>query len=322
MNSVALRSVPRGFAGLAAIAALALGSFALRPSFAGDPAPAVAAEAKTFASPEDAAAALVAALEKNDDAALDAIFGPGSADVRESSTDVVVAKRRRELTVLAKTLTSIDRTDPERLVVQFGYDAWPFPVPLVKKADRWAFDLAAGRDEILARQIGRNELTAISICRTYVDMQVAYAEKDRDGDKVREYAQRILSTPGSHDGLHWEGSTTDDPSPLAARLTSMKDLLEGRVAGAPFAGYTWRVLDAQGANAPGGAHSYVINGNMIAGFALVGTPAEYRKTGVKTFLVSHHGDVYEKDLGEKSLDLAKAITTFDPDSSWAVVPQD
>lgn len=324
MNLVASRSVTLGLVGLAAVAALTFGLSGSRPTFAGD-APAVApgaAAPKSFASPEEAAEALVAAIAKNDDAALDAIFGSGSSDVRESSTDPVVAKRRRELAIMARSATSIDKTDPEHLVVEFGSDNWPFPVPLVKSGEKWVFDLAAGREEILARQIGRNELTAIAICRGYVNMQVAYAEKDRDGDKVREYAQKILSTPGTHDGLNWDDATADDPSPLEAKLTSIKDLLEGKVQGAPFAGYTWRILDAQGANAPGGAHSYLINGNMIAGFALIGVPSQHKKTGVKTFLVSHHGDVYEKDLGEKSLDVAKAITTFDPDASWTVVAQD
>lgn len=278
--------------------------------------PAVAQKtAQTFPSPEAAGAALVAAFEQNDDQALRDVLGPGSDDITQQGSDPLVAASRKDLAAAGKRKLTVDRSTPGEVVLDFGDDAWPFPVPLVEKEGVWYFDVPAGREEVLARTIGRNELRAIGICEDYIDAQAAYASQDRDGDDVRQYAQRLLSTPGKQDGLYWDDPNGDDPSPLDVALGDLANPTPGQ----PYGGYSWRILTGQGPKAPGGAYSYIINGNMIAGFALVGTPTEYRKTGVMTFLVSNNGIVYEKDLGPQSVETAKAMTVFDPDDTWTKV---
>ena len=271
--------------------------------------------ARTFPSAEAAGQALLAAFAANDDQALREVLGPGSDDILQQGTDPLVAAGRKDLAAAGKEKLAIDRSVPGRAILLFGADGWPAPVPLVEKEGTWYFDAAAGREEILARTIGRNELRAIGICEDYVAAQAAYASQDRDGDDVRQYARRLASTPGKHDGLYWDDPTGSGPSPLDVALGD----LTNPIAGAPYGGYAWRILTGQGPHAPGGAYSYIINGNMIAGFALVGAPAEYRKTGVMTFLVSNNGIIYEKDLGPASLEVAKAMTVFDPDDSWTKV---
>jgi hypothetical protein len=296
------------------------------PVAAAGAAPAADLLGKAFPSPDDAAKAFVAALAANDDAELLRLLGTAGKDLVADGRDPIVRNERKALVEAAARKLDLDRSKEAEGVVtaNLGDEAWPLPLPLAKSDAGWRFDVARGRAEILARQVGRDELQAIALCRVYVDVQVAYASVDRDGDGVREYAQRLVSTPGSHDGLYWSGSTADDPSPSLVELTPMKLLDAATVATAvqakaPFAGYYWRVLTAQGAHAPGGAYSYVINGNMIAGFALLAIPADYRVTGVKSFLVSHHGKVFEKDLGPSTRDVARAITEFDPDETWTEV---
>jgi hypothetical protein len=271
--------------------------------------------ARTFPSPEAAGAALVLAFETNDDQALRDVLGPGSDDIVQSGSDPLVAASRKDLATAGKRKLAVDRSVPGRAILQFGDDGWPLPVPIVEKEGIWYFDAPAGREEILARSIGKNELRAIGLCDDYLDAQAAYASEDRDGNDVRQYAEHLISTPGKHDGLYWDDPDGDDPSPLDVALGDLANPTEGP----SYGGYVWRILTAQGANAPGGAYSYIINGNMIAGAALVGTPVQYRKTGVMTLLVSTNGIVYEKDLGPESLGAAKAMTTFDPDASWIKV---
>jgi hypothetical protein len=268
--------------------------------------------ARTFASPEDAAAALLAALEANDDQALLVIFGPDSADIVQKGTDPVVAASRKDLAAQGKKKVAIEGADQGRAILELGDEGWPSPIPLVREGNAWHFDAAAGRDELLARRIGKNEMQAIDIAGDSLDMQADYASVDRDGDGVREYARRLLSTPGQQDGLYWEDPTGTNPSPLGIEL----DDAATPAAGAPYGGYVWKILTAQGPNAPGGQYSYVINGNMIAGFALVGAPADYRMTGVTTFIVSNNGKLYQKDLGEKTTEIATGIVAFDPDDTW------
>ena len=271
--------------------------------------------ARTFPSAEAASAALVAAFETNDDQALRDVLGPGSDDIVQQGTDPLVAASRKDLAAAGKRRLAVDRSTPGHTILLFGDDGWPFPVPLVEKEGIWYFDAAAGREEVLARTIGRDELRAIGLCEDYVAAQAAYASKDRDGDDVRQYARRLMSTPGKQDGLYWDDPDGNDPSPLDVALGDLANPAEGM----PYGGYLWRILTAQGANAPGGAYSYIINDNMVAGAALVGTPVDYRKTGVMTFLVSTNGVVYQKDLGAQSIEAAKAMTTFDPDASWTKV---
>jgi len=285
-----------------------------KPAAPAAPAAAAATPAKGFPSKEEAAKALIEACAKNDDDALKALFGSTSADLVQSGKDMEAEKDRAGFAKAAARKLTFEE-DGGKTVLVVGDEEWPCPVPLVKDGDVWRFDAETGRKEMLARRIGENELTAIQICKDYIEAQAAYASKDRDGDKVREFAQKLLSTTGQHDGLYWGDATADDPSPFGAMLSPYKDFMDGTGA-APFKGYYWRILKQQGDKAPGGAHSYVINGNMIAGFALLGVPADYRKTGVMTFIVSNHGTVYQKDLGANTLELAKSITTFDPDETW------
>jgi hypothetical protein len=195
-------------------------------------------------------------------------------------------------------------------------------VPLVQKNGAWRFDTEAGIEEILNRQIGEHELEAIALLRAYVDAQVEYASEDRDGDRVLEYAQRLLSPSGTKEGLYWPDDG-GEPSPFGefvARASAAPYAGQAKL-GDPYRGYYYYVLAKQGPNPPGGAYGYVINGNMIAGFALLAFPAEYGKSGVMTFLVSHQGVVYQKDLGEKTRDLARAIQAYDPDASWTPVEE-
>jgi hypothetical protein len=273
--------------------------------------------AKTFASPEEAGGALIAALEANDDKTLVAIFGADSADIVQSGTDPAVAASRRDLAASGRRKLAVDKPDDNHAILEFGEEAWPSPIPLVREGNAWHFDTAAGREELLARRIGKNELMAINICDEYPAVQADYASKERDGDDVLEYAQKLVSSPGKHDGLYWPEKPGEDPSPIGVEL----DDAAAPVAGAPYAGYYWKILTGQGSHAPGGAYSYIINGNMVAGFALVGTPADYRKTGVMTFLVNNNGKVYQKDLGPTGLDAVKAMQVYDPDSSWTLVPE-
>jgi hypothetical protein len=308
--------------GTAALGALVLGppasAGAEEPRPAGAAAPAAAA--KTFASREEAAKALVDAAASNDDAALTALAGGGAADLVQSGRDPTVARDRAMFADAAKKKLAFEEKDG-RVTLVVGDEEWPFPIPLVQSEGRWRFDAEEGRDEVLARRIGRNELGAIAICRKYVEAQVEYASKDRDGDRVREYAQRLVSTPGAQDGLWWPKTEGGDASPLHDELAPLRSFLPGSPSASPtpLMGYYWRILGWQGSNAPGGAHDYRINGNMIAGFALLGVPASYEDTGIKSVLVSHHGTIYEKDLGPRTLDVARSIVAFDPDASWTPV---
>ena len=305
--------------------AMAAGIALAGPSRADDKAPAPAASAagpKTFATPEEAAKALFQAMEANDDATLRSLVGPESEDLAQDPKDPVVQKERAEMAAAAKTKLSLEKQADGSVLLVIGSMEYPLAVPLVKAGGVWRFDAEAGRKELLARRIGEHEMEAIGICLAYVDAQVAYAQKDRNGDGVREFAQKILSTPGQKDGLYWESAEGEEASPAGPELTPFKQALASDSAKkAPFNGYYWRILSAQGPHAPGGAFSYVINGRMIAGFALVAVPAVHRNTGVMSFMVSNQGKVYEKDLGPDTLKVAAAIDAFDPDETWREVDE-
>ena len=304
-----------------AIAAFAIGAVALFYAAGGQGSPAAADEAgpRTFDTPDAAAAAAVEAASKNSDEMIKALVGAGSADVIQSGKDPLVAQARADFAKrAAESLTLADNEDGSKTIV-VGHNKWPLPIPLVKTEAGWQFDGEAGREEILARRIGRNELEAIDVCRMYARAQIEYASKDRDGDEVREYAQRIRSTPGKQDGLYWDAAEGEETSPMGPFVEPMKAYLDNREAGDPFGGYVWRILTGQGPSAPGCRHSYVINGNMIAGFALVGYPATYGNTGVMTFMVSHHGKVLQKDLGENTETTVRAMRGYNPDKTWTAV---
>ncbi|HWX20532.1 MAG TPA: DUF2950 domain-containing protein, partial [Candidatus Binatia bacterium] len=206
-----------------------------------------------------------------------------------------------------------------------GADAWPFPIPLAKADGQWRFDTEAGRQEVLNRRVGGNELGALSVCRAYLEAQREYAAKDRDGDEVLEYAQRLRSTPGKHDGLYWPLRAGDEQSPLGPLIAAAR--VEGYRRQArimtdepsPYHGYYFKILTKQGKHAPGGKYDYIINGHMIGGFALAAWPAEWGNSGVMSFIVNQQGKIYEKNLGPKTAMLAKAMTRYEPDRTWSLV---
>ena len=276
-----------------------------------------------FDTPEAAAKALIDAAAANDDTALKALHGAKSADMVQDGTDPMVQRDRAGFAKAAAEKLTLEKRDDGTVVLVVGANEWPLPIPLVQKDGKWVFDTEAGREEILARRIGKNELEAISILRGLIEAQVAYAGQDRDGDGVREYAQKVVSTKGQKDGLYWptEPGSDEEQSPLGPLVGSLSEYLSAESKKAPFNGYYWKLLKAQGPNAPGGAHSYVINGNMIAGFAVVDVPADYMQTGVMTFYVSHHEKFLEKDLGENGLEVVKAMTAYDPDETWTEVEE-
>jgi len=272
---------------------------------------------QTFASPEEAVKALVEALKSGDAKTVEAIFGPGSRDLL-SSGDPVADKAARERFLSRYGEKNRLEVTETKATLNIGNDDWPFAVPLVKKEGLWYFDTKQGKEEILARRIGQNELSAIQFCLAYVDAQREYALKDRDGDGLLEYAQKFGSDKGKRNGLYWkvkEGEEQSPLGPIAAAAQNQGYSKKGEKP-QPFYGYYYRILTGQGKNAPGGAYDYMAKGNMIGGFALVAYPAKYGSSGVMTFIVNHDGVVYQKDLGRNAEKTAQAMKLFDPDSTW------
>jgi Protein of unknown function (DUF2950) len=279
-----------------------------------------AAEPAVFDTPEAAAQALLDAMGKEDRAAVLAVLGTEFQDELFTEEQSRETAAYRQIVAAAKEVMQLREDDPKTRVMVIGKNAWPVPIPIVHGDKGWMFDTAAGIDEILARRIGQDELETIETLRAYVDAQVEYAGTDRDGDEVLEYAQKVISTEGKKDGLFWQvASAGDEASPFGPFVAELPAYVKEREAGEPFMGYYYRILTRQGENAPGGRYDYIINGNMIAGFAAVAVPAEYAETGVMTFLVSHQGKVYEKDLGDDTAILAAAIQDYNPDGSWIIV---
>lgn len=276
-----------------------------------------AAEPTGFETADAAAQALVDALGREDAAALTALFGENHAAAMVGGDPIAARADWRRAHAAAQERLSLRPDGDSRATVVIGHQAWPLPIPLVRAGGVWRFDAEQGLEELLNRRIGRNELAVIDAVRAYEQAQMLYSAEDRDGDGVKEYATKLGSSPGRRDGLYWPAADTDPPSPLASFAAASMEYLEGRTADAPFRGYHYRILTRQGVNAPGGSHDYVINGNMIAGFALIAWPAEYRNTGVMTFLISRNGQVLEKDLGPATEQLAAAIEAYDPDETWA-----
>ena len=274
---------------------------------------------QTFASPEAAVDALIAALRADDDVALLAIFG-------ETHKRLVVSPDRAENSAIRaaslarlEAFHTLEPVAPGRRTLLVGDDAWPFPVPLVRENDAWRFATELGEDELINRRIGANEREAIGVLRAYLDAQRQYASRDRNGDGVLEYAQRLASQPGKQDGLYWaaDAAKGEDVSPFGPLIASAAEYLKGHQAGDPYRGYYFRILTRQGRSAPGGAFSYVINGHMLAGFAMIAYPAEYGVSGVMTFIVSNNGKIYEKNIAKG----AAQIREFNPDASWRLVDE-
>jgi hypothetical protein len=282
---------------------------------------AVAAPQETFATPEAAVDALVAALKADSDSDMIAIFGDQHKDLILSSDRAATSAIRARILTAMETLRVLQEPSSDRRVLLIGNEAWPVPIPIVRAGDRWRFATEEGEDEIVNRRIGGNELNAIYVLRAYIDAQRTYAMQDRDGDGVLQYAQKLASAPSKHDGLYWpaDAAKGDEESPFGPLIAESAAYLKGHGAGDPYRGYHFRILTRQGKNAPGGAYNYVINGRMIAGFAMVAYPAEYGRSGVMTFIVSHNGKIYQKDLGKDSAGIGAKMSIFDPSTGWKVV---
>jgi len=278
--------------------------------------PAAAPAQKSFATAKDAADALIQAAADFNSAALVEILGQDGEDV-VSTGDAVQDKNRAAAFVAKareKNAVITDPKNPARATLTVGDQDWPVPIPIVRRGGRWYFDTKAGREEILNRRIGANELDAITICRGYVEAQLEYASEKRDSE-VNQYAQRIISSPGKHDGLAWKNDDGTWGGPIGEGVA--KAIEQGYTSrGEPYHGYYFKVLKGQGPAARLGRLDYVVNGAMIGGFALIAWPAEYRASGVQTFIVSYDGIVYQKDLGPDTSKLASAIDRYNPDKTW------
>lgn len=278
--------------------------------------------AEAFDTPKLAADALVAAADKFDETALVQIFGPEGKDIVASGESAQNHERASEFAARAKEkeAISVDPKNGHRAFLLVGNESWPFPVPLVKRGGKWYFDAKAGKQEILYRRIGANELDAIAISRGYVEAQYEYAMQKREGYDVNQFAQRIVSTKGKQDGLAWQNADGSWAGPVGENVAeAIEHGYTKRTE--PYHGYFFKILKGQGPAAPLGKLDYVVNGAMIGGFALMAVPAEYRVTGVKSFIVSNDGVVYQKDLGPNTLDEFQKTELFNPDRSWTPVPE-
>ena len=277
-----------------------------------------------FASDNAAAAALLAALKSQNHAKLHEIFGPA---IRELASGDKVEDHRHfeEFVAHAKQKFWLERKNAGTAIIHVGNKNWPFPIPITRLANgKWFFNTLAGKEEILARHIGYNEMETIKVCEAYVDAQRMYASSYHDGADVLQYAQRLVSKPGTQDGLYWPAAVGQPESPfgpLAAEAAAEGYQRGGHKGPHPFFGYYFHILKKQGAAAPGGAYNYIINGNMIAGFALVAFPSKYGASGVMTFIVNQQGRVYQKDMGPDTANLARRMTRYNPDSSWTLIQQ-
>lgn len=278
---------------------------------------------QVFDSPEGAVKVLVDATERNDSKQLSAVFGPKWQDLLLSGEEGADNKSRERFLQAYREGSKLEYQRKGKVILTLGKDNWPFPVPMVKKGKSWRFDTRAGREEIVNRRIGRNELSVIEAMKAYVDAQKDYFSRTRNSDGVHEFARKIVSEKGKKDGLYWEIKDGEEQSPLgpfyaaAAREGYTPD--RGDKKPVPYHGYYFKILTAQGKHAPGGAYDYIINKHMIFGFALIAYPAKYGASGVKTFLINQQGIVYERDLGKNTEQAASALNNYDPDKKWQAI---
>ena len=284
---------------------------------AGQPEP----DQRVFASAEDAAKALIQAATDGNTNEVDRIFGPATRQEMLSGDPVEDRRGFERFAQRVQEGWRAEKLTERQSILHVGERDWPFPIPIVQGPDgKWFFDTASGKAEILARRIGRNELANIEMCRAFVEAQREYASEDRDGSGVLKYARHYWSTPGTKDGLYWEAAPGEEQSPAGAMVA--KAISKGYTADQsttenhPYRGYFFQILTQQGPQAPGGRYDYVVNGNMIAGFALVASPAKYGSSGIMTFIINHHGVLYEKDLGPHTPDIVQKMTAYNPDSTW------
>jgi hypothetical protein len=272
-----------------------------------------------FKSPDEAVQALVTALKAGSNEELLAVLGPEAKELVSSGDEVYDLQGRQNCLEAYNEQNRVE-PDGDKFLLIIGKNDWPFPIPLVKKGNWWMFDTASGKEEILNRRIGKNELDTIQTLLAIVDAQREYAMADRDGDSLLEYARKFISESGKKDGLYWTPQEGEEPSPIGELLANARAegyASEGALDGPwPYHGYYFRILTAQGSNPPGGAYDYIVDGKMIGGFAVLAFPAEHNNSGVMTFIVNHDGVVYQKDLGENTVELATAMTLYDPDETW------
>jgi len=302
---------------------LCLGLHAAPPSKS-DTASAPASAQKQFDTPKQAADALVQVAANFDVAAAKEILGPDSEDIAASEDPVQDKNRAAAFAAKAKEKMSVqtDKKNPNQAIVLVGNDDFPLPIPLAKQKGKWFFDTKVGREEILNRRIGANELNAIEICRGFDEAQHEYAAEKHDGSKVNQYAQRVISTPGKHDGLAWQNPDGTWGGPVGEGVATALQEGYSSQGGKPYHGYYFKVLKGQGPAAPLGEMDFMVGGAMIGGFALAAAPAEYRVTGVMTFMVGPDGVVYEKDLGADTLKMFQSMDKYNPDKSWKVTEDD
>jgi len=279
---------------------------------------------KQFDTPKQAADALIQVASNFDVAAAKEILGPDSEDIVASEDPIQDKNRAAEFAAKAKEKMSIqiDKKNPNRAIIVVGNDDFPLPIPLVKRNGKWSFDTKVGREEILNRRVGANELNAIAICRGFVEAQHEYAMEKHDGSKVNQYAQRVLSTPGKHDGLAWQNPDGTWGGPVGEEVAKALEEGYSAQAGKPYHGYYFKVLKGQGPAAAMGEMDFMVGGTMIGGFALAAAPAEYRVTGVMTFIVGPDGVVYEKDLGPDTPKTFQSMDKYNPDKTWKVTEDD
>jgi len=274
---------------------------------------------KNFKSPEEAVKALIDATKGNDTKELMAIFGPAGKELIFSGDEVADQVGRDRFVKAYEMMSKVVSEDEKKAILHVGNRDWPFPIPIVKESESWFFNTKAGKQEILNRRIGRNELNAIQVCLAYVDAQREYALRSRDKGGLLEYAKRFVSKKGEKDGLYWEAKEGEEQSPLGPLAAKAAKEGYGLKKSSPFHGYYYKILKTQGENAPGGVYDYVVNGKMIGGFALVAYPAEYGNSGVMTFTVNHEGVVCQKDLGKETEKMISAMKKYDPDKTWKKV---
>ena len=285
------------------------------------PAPAAAQQSgqKTFTSAGEACRALVAALQANDQTALLSILGADAKDILSSGDGVEDKNNREDFVQKYQQMHRMVIEPDGTTTLYIGAENWPTPIPLAHKGDTWYFDTAAGKQEILYRRIGRNELTVIQTCHELVDAEKEYYAEPHDGEPGQQYAQKLYSDPGKHNGLYWNPASGEAESPLGPLVASAADEGYSRESNQklrPFQGYYFRLLTGQGTNQPGGARSYIVDGKMTGGFAFLASPAEYRSSGAMTFIVDQDGVVYEKDLGPRTAETAKTLTQYRRDATW------
>jgi DUF2950 family protein len=303
----------------AMVAMAALAVVAMNPAAAADK-----AKQKTFASPEEAAKAVIAAAKAGDSKEIAAIFGTGSEKVLQSGDKVADKDARERFAKAAEEANALEKSGDAKAILTVGKDKWPFPVPIVKADSGWRFDLEAGKEEILNRRIGRNELFTVQSVLAYADAQREYYTRNPDNSKLLHYAQKMASSPGKRDGLYFPVKAGEPASPLgplfdAAKAAGYAKGADGKPA--PYHGYKYKILTGQGPDAKGGAYDYIAGGKMIGGFAVIAWPATYGNSGVMTFMVNHDGVVYEKDLGPGTEAAAQKIKKFNPDKSWKVAEE-